>query len=112
MSTTPKKPAIPQVDAKIVIVKGESANWFIKPLEVPPNAKAIWHCRLNSFTIWFPSEHNPIAGGKTEIYGKNGKASAVVGSKTGTYYYCILVTDEDGVVHLVEGNSPPTMVIE
>lgn len=112
MPTTQKKSANPEVDVRIVIVKGERANWFIKPLEVPRNAKVIWHCRLNSFTIWFPSEHNPLANGKTEIYGKNGKASAVVGSKSGTYHYCILVTDEDGVVHLVEGNSPPTMVIE
>jgi hypothetical protein len=112
MPTTIKKPAIPQIDAKILILRGGNANWFIKRLKVHPNTKVIWHCRLNSFTIWFPKNHNPIANGKTEIYGKNGKASAVVGSKEGTYYYSILVTDEKGEVHLVEGNSPPTMEIQ
>ncbi len=112
MSTIPKKLANPQVDARIIIVKGDRANWFIKPLKVQPDTKVTWRCGLNSFTIWFPKDNNPIANGNTEIYGKNGKASAVVGSKTGTYYYGIHVTDEDGVVHLVEGNSPPTMVIE
>ena len=112
MTATPNKLSNPQVDAKILIVKGESANWFVKPLNVQPNTKVIWHCGINSFTIWFPKNLNPLADGKTEIHGKNGKASAVVGSKTGTYCYCILVTDDNGVVHLVEGNSPPTMVIE
>ena len=112
MATTPKKPAPPQVDVKIIILRGGNANWFIRPLKVHPNTKVVWHCGINSFTIWFPKDTNPIASDKTEIYGKNGKASAVVGSKTGTYCYCILVTDDNGVVHLVEGNSPPTMVIE
>jgi hypothetical protein len=112
MATPQQKPANPQVDAKIIIIKGEQANYFVKPLNIQPNTKVVWHCGIDSFTIWFPKNHNPLASSTTEVYGKNGKASAVVGSKVGTYHYCILVTDEDGVVHLVEGNSPPSMVIE
>ncbi len=112
MATAPKKSGNPQVDAKIIKVSGKSANWFVKPLTIGPNTRVVWHCGIDSFTIWFPKDTTPLAGGKTEIYGKNGKASAVVGSKPGTYYYCILVTEDNGDVHLVEGNSPPTMVIQ
>jgi hypothetical protein len=112
MAATQKKAANPQVDAKILILKGDRANYFVKRLEVEQNSKIVWHCGINSFTIWFPKNHNPIANGSTEIYGKNGKASAVVGSKPGTYHYCIVVADEKGHLHLVEGNSPPEMVIQ
>ena len=111
MAATPKTPANPQVDVKIVKVGGKGANWFVKSLILQPNAKVVWHCGIDSFTIWFPKNHNPIANGNTEIYGKNGKASAVVGTKKGTYCYCVLVTDEEGNVHLVEGNSPPEIEI-
>ena len=112
MAATLKTPANPQVDVKIIKVGGISANWFVKPLTVKSNTKVVWHCGIDSFTIWFPKNQNPLANGNAEIYGKNGKATAVVGSKLGTYYYCILVTEDNGDVHLVEGNSPPTMVIE
>jgi hypothetical protein len=111
MATTPKNAVTPQVDVRITIIKGDHSNYFVKPLDVEPNTKVVWHCGIDSFTIWFPKEHNPIANGHTEIYGKNGKATALVGSKKGTYYYCVLVTDENGSVHLVEGNSPPEMEI-
>ena len=112
MAAPQKVQANPQVDVKIVKVGGKSANWFVKPLTVQPNTKVVWHCGIDSFTIWFPKDHNPLARGNNEIYGKNGKASVVVGSKAGTYYYCILVTEDNGDVHLVEGNSPPEMVIQ
>ncbi len=111
MSATQKNPASPQHDEKIIIVKGGNANWFIKPIKVHANTKVTWHCRLNSISIWFPKDNNPLAGGKNEVYGKNGKANAVVGSKKGKYYYCILVTEDNGEVHLVEANSPPEMEI-
>jgi hypothetical protein len=111
MATTQKKTASPQVEVTIVTVKGDRANYFVKPLKIEKNTKVVWRCGINSFIIWFPKDHNPIANGHTEIYGINGKASAVVGTKEGTYYYCVLVSDEDGNVHLVEGNSPPEMVI-
>lgn len=113
MSAMPGSPVNPPVDVKIVMVKGERANWFVKPLKIHANTKVTWHCRLNGITIWFPSKENPLKDSKkNEIRGKNGRASAAVGSKKGVYHYCILVTDEKGVVHLVEGNSPPTMVID
>jgi hypothetical protein len=112
MAAMQKTPTNAQVDVKIIKVGGKGANWFVKRLTIPTNSRVVWHCGIDSFTIWFPKNHNPIANGSTEVYGKNGKASAVVGSKTGTYYYCILVTEDNGDVHLVEGNSPPTMVIE
>jgi hypothetical protein len=112
MADTQKKPAGPQVDVKIIKVGGTNANWFVKSLHIDPNTKVVWHCGIDSFTIWFPKNHNPLANGNTEVYGKNGKASAVVGNKKGTYHYCILVTDEKGDVHLVEGNSPPKMEIQ
>ena len=112
MSATQKKAVNPQVDVTIVTVKGDHANYFIKPLKVKENTKIVWHCGINNFTLWFPKDHNPIANGHTEIYGKNGKASAVVGSNKDTYAYCILVADEGGHVHLVEGNSPPEMEIQ
>jgi len=111
MIATSKTPASPEVDAKIIVTKGGNANWFIKPIKVHPHTKVTWHCRLNSISIWFPKDNNPLAGGKNEVYGKNGKASAVVGSKKGKYYYCILVTEDNGEVHLVEANSPPEMEI-
>jgi hypothetical protein len=112
MPATQKKAVNPQVDVKIVTVKGDHVNYFVKPLKIDENTKVVWHCGINNFTIWFPKDHNPIANGHTEIYGKNGKASAVVGSEKGNYAYCILVTDEEGHVHLVEGNSPPVMEIQ
>jgi hypothetical protein len=112
MAAPHKTTANPQVDVKIVKVGGKSANWFVKPLTIGENTRVVWHCGIDSFIIWFPKNHNPLANGNTEIYGKNGKASAVVGTKTGTYHYCILVVEDNGDVHLVEGNSPPTMVIE
>jgi hypothetical protein len=111
MAISPNKSAPPQVDVKIVVVKGDHANYFVKPLKVEANSKVVWHCGINNFVLWFPKDNNPIANGHTEIHGKNGKASAVVGSKKGVYQYSALVTDEGGNVHLVEGNSPPEMVI-
>ena len=111
MAAPSKKSADPQVDAKINIVKGGNANWFIKPITVQANTKVTWHCRLNSISIWFPKDNNPLAGGKNEVSGKNGRVSAVVGSKKGKYSYCILVTEDNGQVHLVEANSPPEMEI-
>ena len=112
MAATQKTTANPQVDVRIVKVGGKGANWFVKPLKIKTGTKVVWHCGIDSFTIWFPKNHNPLANGNSEIYGKNGKASAVVGTKPGTYHYCILVTEDNGDVHLVEGNSPPTMIIE
>ena len=112
MADIQKKSGNPEVEAKIVTVPGVRSNWFVKKLDLKPNTKVTWRSGINSFIVWFPKDHNPVASGKTEIYGKNGKASAEMGSKAGTYTYCILVTDEAGEVHLVEGNSPPTMVIE
>jgi hypothetical protein len=100
------------VEAKIVMLKGGHSNWFVKTLTVKQNSRVTWRCGLHTLTVWFPKDHTPLANGKSEIHGKNGKASAEIGSKTGTYHYCILVTDEGGGVHLVEGNSPPTMIIE
>jgi hypothetical protein len=112
MPATQKNNATPEHNEKIVIIKGGNANWFIKQIKVHPNTKVTWHCRLNNISVWFPKENTPLAGGKNEVYGKNGKASAVVGSKKGTYHYCLLVTEDNGDVHLVEGNSPPEMIIQ
>jgi hypothetical protein len=112
MAATQKTLVTPQVDVRVVKVGGKSANWFVKPLSVKPNTKVVWHCGIDSFTIWFPKNHNPLANGNTEVYGKNGKASAVVGTKKGKYQYCMLVTEDNGDVHLVEGNSPPEMEIQ
>jgi hypothetical protein len=112
MSIEQKKSEHPETEAKIVMLKGGNANWFVKSLIIKANSKVTWRCGLHTITLLFPKDHTPLAGGKTEILGKNGKATAEVGSKKGIYQYCILVTDEAGVVHLVEGNSPPTMVIQ
>lgn len=112
MAATQKKTASPQHDERIIVIKGGNANWFIKQIKVHPHTKVTWHCRLNRISVWFPEDKNPFASGKNQVYGKNGKASAVVGTKKGKYEYCILVTEDNGDVHLVEGNSPPTMVIE
>ena len=111
MPATQKKTAIPEHDERIIVIKGGNANWFIKKIKVHPHTKVTWHCRLNKISIWFPADKNPLVGGKNQVYGKNGKASAVVGANKGKYHYCILVTEDNGQVHLVEANSPPEMEI-
>jgi hypothetical protein len=111
MSTAIKSSKTPEVDVRIAVLKGGNENWFIKPIKVAPNSRVTWHCRLDRISIWFPKDKNPLAGKSNEVYGKNGKATAIVGSKPGKYFYCILITEDNGQVHLVESNSPPEMEI-
>jgi hypothetical protein len=110
-----QKTAVPlrsPIEIEIKVVKGERANWFVKPTKVPPGSTVTWHCPNSDFVIWFPGKKNPLTGGTNELYSRQGKASAVVGFKTDTYYYTVLAKDQKGATHLIEGNSPPEMIIQ
>jgi hypothetical protein len=77
--------------------------------------KVTWHCEDSDFIVWFPKDRNPLEG-NNEIPSTNRQAKATVrpyddkmikpGAK---FHYCILLLDKED---MVEGNSPPTMIIE
>lgn len=78
--------------------------------------KVTWECPDSEFTVWFPQNNNPLVG-SNEVYSKNRVAEAQVKpfklekGEHKKFFYGILLTDTDKE-DVVEGNSPPTMIIE
>ena len=98
------------VDVSIAKVPGPTSNWFVKPIKIARGGTITWHCSECQIYLWFPSK-DALKGGTNGIHRKN-PVTVTVGTNPGTYYYTMLVKDYDGHMHLVEGNSPPEVIIE
>jgi hypothetical protein len=64
----------------------------------------------------FPHQRTPLAEGDTQVHGSSPLTVTLAlpdeENAYGSYPFCVLIQDADGAFHLVEGNSPPEMVIE
>ena len=109
----PSFPRNPLNQATIWPVRGTKANWAVTTLPANPGSDVQWLCGKLNFKIWFPGNRNPLVG-SNEVDGMAGVANAQVRpnvTKGEQYYYCALVQDSLGKVHIVAGNSPPEMEI-
>jgi hypothetical protein len=100
-----------KVDVRIIRVHGGNANWFVKKIEVEAGGKVTWYCKHYEIFVWFTDKH-ALKLGKVHVHGTKGQVSVDVGTKKGRYFYAMMIKDDNGEMHLVEGNSPPEMVIE
>ncbi len=93
--------------------------WKVNEMRVKADpkekTKVTWRCEDSDFILWFPKNRNPFDG-DNEISSKNRQAEANVRPyddkliKPGAKFrYCILLLDKED---MVEGDSPPTMIIE
>lgn len=100
-----------KVDVRIIRVQGGNANWFVKKIEVEAGGKVTWYCKHFEMFVWF-TDKNALKLGKMHAHSTKGQLTVDVGSKKGTYPYVMMIKDDKGEMHLVEGNSPPEMIIQ
>ena len=60
----------------------------------------------------FPTARTPLPDRQTEVSGQNRVTTSFDPEARGYYPYCALIQDENGDFHLVEGNSPPEVIIQ
>ena len=91
-----------------------TGNWIVDTIKAKKSDTVTWRCTDKSALIFvmFPSVRTPLPNNQTECNGK-GFVKAHFSKDAGGYYpYCILVQDANGSFHTVDGNSPPTMIID
>lgn len=98
---------------KVKINDNPAGHWRVGKLILDASTRtATWDCPNCSITVMFPATRSPLSNGETQKTGTGSVTAQIdIGAK-GYYPYCILVQDQDGDFHLVEGNSPPEMIIE
>jgi hypothetical protein len=71
-----------------------------------------WKAPNCNIFITFPASRTPLLNGATEASGRSPLSAGIDPKASGYFVYLAMVQDKEGELHLVEGNSPPEMVIE
>ena len=107
---------------------GPSPSFYRKKVKINPNPAghwrvgkiildsitrtATWDCPNCAIVVMFPTARTPLLNKATEVIGQGSAVAQLDSNAKGYYPYCIMVQDADGDFHLVEGNSPPEMIVE
>jgi hypothetical protein len=98
---------------KVKISPNPSGHWKVDKVVLDSNTReATWECPGCKIFVLFLHARTPLLNGDTEVSGQDSVFTQLDTNAKGYYPYCILVQDADGNFHLVEGNSPPEMIIE
>ncbi len=82
---------------------------FVGKMEHAPGEEVTWTCDDSEFRIWFPPEHDPLEPGPDVSKGRTLTRKLRKGLKPGDEFEYSMYCFKDE--HLVEGNSPPIMII-
>jgi hypothetical protein len=97
---------------EVEIRRDPDGQYRVKRVYGKPGDQIKWKCPNCNIFIIFPAKRTPFAGGETEASGKSPVSGTIDGKANGFFIYSAMVQDQHGDLHVVEGNSPPEMVIE
>jgi len=95
---------------EIVIRKDPDGCWRVSRVYGKGDDRVKWKCPGCNIFIFFPSNRTPLAG--TEVRGNSSATASIRKDAQGYYVYSAMIQEKSGEMHVVEGNSPPDMVIE
>jgi len=108
-------PVWPRFSDEIHIKSNPGGNWRVKRHAVKRTGNITFTCDVDGCHVWvmFPDGRTPLASAKTQEHGDCPLTVTieVASGKEGVYPYCVLVQDSNQEFHLVEGISPPELII-